>query len=162
MSDVGEGSDDAGEERKVMMRGGEMMRMGSKDEETEWRGYKKIGAVPFGNRTDWIFILSRVELIYFAAVSVATVSAATVSAAAAESTVKESTVSTVSIESVATESVALFSLEEQDTRATLNTTARARTTFFMSVKFKIIKQFLLLSKTMRSYCLFSKLPYTEG
>ncbi len=54
MSDVGEGSDDAGEERKVMMRGGEMMRMGSKDEETEWRGYKKksvrfpLGIAPTG------------------------------------------------------------------------------------------------------------------
>ncbi|MDE6448053.1 MAG: hypothetical protein K2L35_07010 [Muribaculaceae bacterium] len=74
--------------------------------------------------------------------------------AAAESQQAAESLHTASVATTVSESAALFSLEEQDTRATLHTTARARTTFFMSVKFKIIKQFLLLSKTMRSYGLF--------
>ena len=121
---------------------------------------KKPADPPDGGFAGYVLDLSRVEdLTYSALAESATALSATGATAAESATVLSATGATSSVQALSPqqESEVLASLEEQDTRATLKTTARARTTFFMSVKFKIIKQFLLLSKTLRIYIIISNL-----
>lgn len=94
-------------------------------------------------------------LSYFAASTAESAAgAATLSTTVSVTLSATSSATTDSATFESTAESAAFLSPPQDTSATLKRTATARITFFIFLKFKIIKQYFLLSKTLQSYNLF--------